>query len=74
MNNGCLFSPRLAWSARILASHDMGTDDAPVRLRRTCLCHTLIDELQRHACRIEIFLWRRDCDSTEADTKSLHLR
>ena len=62
MNDGCLSSRRLAWSARILASHDMGTNDAPVRLRRTYPCRTLVDELQRHARYIELFLSRRECD------------
>ena len=60
MNNGCLPSRRLAWSARILASHDMGTNDAPVRLGGTYPYRTLIDELQRRARHIEMFLWRRE--------------
>jgi len=63
MNDGCLVSRRLAWSARILASHDMGTNDAPVRLRRTYPYRTLIDELQRHARHDGLFLSRRECDS-----------
>ena len=74
MNNACLLSRRLAWSPRILASHDMGTNDAPVRLRRTYSYRTLVDELQRHARRIGIFLWRREDDSTEIDNVSLDLR
>ena len=74
MNNACLLSRRLAWSPRILASHDMGTNDAPVRLRRTYSYRTLVDELQRHARRIGIFLWRREDDSTDIDNVSLDLR
>ena len=74
MNNACLLSRRLAWSPRILASHDMGTNDAPVSLRRTYSYHTLVDELQRHARRIDILLWRREDDSTEIDNVSLDLR
>ena len=74
MNYACLLSRRLAWSPRILASHDMGTNDAPVRLRRTYSYRTLVDELQRHARRIGIFLWRREDDSTEIDNVSLDLR
>lgn len=60
MNDGCLFSRRLAWSARILASHNMGTNDAPVRLRRTSPYRTLIDELQRHARHVGLFLSHRE--------------
>ena len=74
MNNACLLSRRLAWSPRILASHDMGTNNAPVRLRRTYSYRTLVDELQRHARRIGIFLWRREDDSTDIDNVSLDLR
>lgn len=47
MNNGWLFFRRLAWSAGILALHDVGTNDAPVRLRRAYPYRPLIDELQR---------------------------
>ena len=64
MNNACLLSRRLAWSPRILASHDMGTNDAPVSLRRTYSYRTLVDELQRHCLRIGICLWRRENDSS----------
>lgn len=63
MDNACLFSRRLAWSTRILASHDMGTDDAPVRLRRAYPYRILIDKLQRHGRRMEILLSLRECDS-----------
>lgn len=55
MNDGCLFPRRLAWSARILASHNMGTNDAPVRLRRTYPYGILMDELQRHARHVGLF-------------------
>lgn len=61
MNDGCLFSRRPAWSAGILASHNMGTNDAPVRLRRTDAYRTLIDKMQRHARHVELFLLSREC-------------
>ena len=60
MNDGCWFSRGLAWSASIFASHNMGANDAPVRLRRTCPYCTLMDELQRRARHIELL--RRVCD------------
>ena len=65
MNNGCLFSRRLAWAAGILASHNMGTNDAPVRLRRAYPYRSLIDELQRCGRHSEIFLGLGECDSRE---------
>lgn len=40
----------------------MRTNDTPVRLRRTCPYRALIDELQRHARHIELFLWHREYD------------
>lgn len=67
MNDGCLFFRRPAWSARILAFHNMGTNDAPVRLRWTYPYRTLIDELQRHARNIELFLSPRKCDTLVFD-------
>ena len=49
MNGGCLFRRRPTWSACIFALHNVGTNDAPVSVRRTGAHRTLVDELQRHA-------------------------
>ena len=50
------FLRRSTWSTRILALHNVGTNNAPVSVRRTDAHRTLIDELQRHARDIEQFL------------------
>lgn len=60
MNEGCFSPGRLAWSASILAFHDMGTDDAPVgRAYSCCTLPGLVDELQHHARHARLFLSRR---------------
>jgi hypothetical protein len=76
MNDGSLFSRRLAWSARILASHNMGTNDASSRLRRAYSypCGTLINELQRHARHVGLFLSRHECDGLLSRLKVPTLR
>ena len=62
MNNACWFFRRPAWSACIFAFHDMGTNDAPVRLGRTYPYPTLINELQRHSRDTELSLSRHVYD------------
>ena len=70
MSDGCMFSRRLAWSARILASHDMGPYDAPVRLRWTCPNRTLSNKLQRHARIVLISSYRNVNAAFWSDSKT----
>ena len=51
MNDGFLRRP--AWSTCIFAFHNVGTNNAPISVRRTDAHRTLVDELQRHVRDIE---------------------
>lgn len=71
MNDDCLFPRRLTRSVRILVSHNMRTNDASIRLRRTHFYDILMNELQRHARHVELFLSRHECDSLTRKLKIL---
>ena len=54
MDYGCLLPRQLTCFAGILAFHDMGPNEAPVRFGRSHAYSTLLNELQRHASNVKL--------------------